>query len=234
MLEIKDLQVVYSGTQGASPALEGLGLSLAPREVCTVVGPSGGGKSTLLGAIAGIVPYQGSITLSGEPIDSHRHQIALVPQSYGLLPWQTVETNIRLPQRLGRRYADDATYSDIITRLGLTSLLGRYPHQLSGGQRQRVALARAFAMLPDLMLMDEPFAALDIVTAERSRELLADLWHRYPTTALVVTHSPTDAALLGHRTLVLGGRPGRIIYEGYRADAQTLHHHLSQCYAETD
>lgn len=169
-----------------------------------MVGPSGGGKSSLLGVLSGsLKPTSGEVLLGGKPLDSKEMQIALVPQSYGLLPWKTLGDNIRLPHALGRRSLGDAELADIIASLGIEALLHRYPHEVSGGQRQRAALARAFGMQPDLLLLDEPFSALDIVRAEQSQKLFLDLWQRYPCTTLLVSHKPSEALELGTRIAIL-------------------------------
>lgn len=234
-LQIHQLSIGYSSAEGLVPALEHISLDLADGTICTVAGPSGGGKSTLLHAIAGVLPhYEGTILLDGVRPMPTQHQIALVPQNYGLMPWKTVADNIALPQSLGKRSVATAERDEIVQRLGLEHLLNRYPHELSGGQRQRVALARAFGMQPDLLLMDEPFSALDIVTAERSRELFLQLWRRFPVTTLLVTHSPTEAAQLGHRAIVIAGTPGRIVADLYEPSQDALHRYLLSAYDDED
>ena len=182
------------------------------REIVTITGPSGSGKSTLLHCLSGIVtPTSGHLLLDDLPISPRTHQIALVPQQYGLFPWKRVASNIFLPSALGKRSVSPELQQEILDTLGLFDLLDRYPHQLSGGQRQRVALARAFIMQPDLLLLDEAFSALDVATAERSRQLFLELWARYPVPTLCVTHSPEEATTLAQRTLLLGGTPGTLL-----------------------
>lgn len=182
------------------------------REIVTITGPSGSGKSTLLHCLSGIVtPTSGHLLLDDLPISPRTHQIALVPQQYGLFPWKRVASNILLPAALGKRSVSPELQQEILETLGLFDLLDRYPHQLSGGQRQRVALARAFIMQPDLLLLDEAFSALDVATAERSRQLFLELWARYPVPTLCVTHSPEEATTLAQRTLLLGGTPGTLL-----------------------
>ena len=182
------------------------------REIVTITGPSGSGKSTLLHCLSGIVtPTSGHLLLDDLPISPRTHQIALVPQQYGLFPWKRVASKIFLPSALGKRSVSPELQQEILDTLGLFDLLDRYPHQLSGGQRQRVALARAFIMQPDLLLLDEAFSALDVATAERSRQLFLELWARYPVPTLCVTHSPEEATTLAQRTLLLGGTPGTLL-----------------------
>lgn len=210
-LSIRHLSHSYSSGSITTPALTDINLELEWGDVCALTGSSGVGKSTLLSILSGsITNYTGEVLLGGKELDSRVHQVALVPQNYGLLPWKTVEDNIRLPRQLGRRSLDDGELSLITRSLGLDELLSRYPHELSGGQRQRVALARAFGMKPDLMLLDEAFSALDIVTGERSRELFAELWQRYPCTTILVTHNPSDAIELAKYSIVFSGIPGRV------------------------
>ena len=201
-LHIQSLSASYTSStsrQGKKdPILTGVSASIG-EEIVSVIGPSGGGKSTLIYCLSGIIePTSGSITLNGLPLDPKRHQIALVPQQYGLLPWKRVRENILLPHSLGKRIVSEELQSSILHTLDIQSLLDRYPSELSGGQRQRVALARAFIMRPDLLL-----SALDIATAERCRDLFAELWQRYPTPTLLVTHSPEEATKLTSRTLLI-------------------------------
>ncbi len=202
-LSIRDLSLTYVSDAGEVSALSNLSLSVEAGAIYALCGPSGGGKSSLLGAIAGILPYEGEVLLGGERPSPREHHIALVPQSYGLLPWMTARDNIALPRRLGKPMMPEAETLAVAQTLGIADLLDKYPHQLSGGQCQRVALARAFGTKPDLLLLDEPFSALDVATAERSRELFLSLWKQYPTTTLIVTHSPHEAASLASRTIVL-------------------------------
>ena len=193
------------------------------REIVTITGPSGSGKSTLLHCLSGIVtPTSGHLFLDDLPISPRTHQIALVPQQYGLFPWKRVASNIFLPSALGKRSVSPELQQEILETLGLLDLLDRYPHQLSGGQRQRVALARAFIMQPDLLLLDEAFSALDVATAERSRQLFLELWARYPVPTLCVTHSPEEATTLAQRTLLLGGTPGTLLGDYRGASREDL------------
>lgn len=218
-----------------TPALSDICLELEQGHICALIGPSGSGKSSLLSVLSGIIThYEGNISLRGEKLDPKSHQIALVPQNYGLLPWRTLKENIRLPEELGRRSVDEGACSEIIDALGLRSLLDRYPHELSGGQRQRAALARAFVMQPDLLLLDEAFSALDVVTAERSRKLFVELWQRYPTTTLIVTHNPIEALELADTVAVLSGRPGKLVALLGNADEEQLRQHLYTAYHEVD
>ena len=202
-LKVQHLSAGYTSKQGLHTVLAGISFTLG-EEITSIIGPSGSGKSTLLHCLSGIIsPTSGSIFLGESPLDPRAHQIALVPQQYGLLPWKKVKANILLPQALGKRIVSEELQNSIIQTLDIAALLDRYPAELSGGQRQRVALARAFIMQPDLILLDEAFSALDIATAERCRTLFLKLWESYPTPTLVVTHSPAEAVALSSRTLLI-------------------------------
>lgn len=231
-LVISELAVSYPTQQTERDSvLLGISFSIG-REIVALTGASGAGKSTLLHTLAGIIPHQaGVITLGGIPLSAKTHQIALVPQQYGLYPWKRVRANILLPQQLGKRSVSTELQEEILATLGLSDLLERYPQELSGGQRQRVALARAFIMKPDLLLLDEAFSALDVVTAERSRELFLELWSRYPVPTLCVTHSPEEATLLASRTLLLGGQPARLLGDYHRPSRALIEEQLRQAHA---
>lgn len=215
MVEIKNLSVSYRTHTTVVPALADLTLSVGQGEICSIVGPSGCGKSTLLHVLAGICTrYGGSVTLDGVPVDPHRHRIGLVLQNYGLLPWKNVYQNALLGLRIAGIPASShpSNVDDILQSLDLMHLLRRYPSQLSGGQRQRVAIARAFILQPSLLLMDEPFSALDAITREQSQDLFLQVWQRNPVPTLFVTHSIEEALCVGSRIAVMSPSPGRIVH----------------------
>lgn len=182
----------------------------------SLVGPSGCGKSTLLRMIAGLErPSAGDVRVDDEaPAEARtRKAIAVVPQQPGLLPWRTVAANARLlldvdQRRNPRHHPDPAVLLD---EVGLGGFADRYPHELSGGMQQRVALVRGFSLGAPLVLMDEPFAALDEITRAEMRELLARLLHRHPATVVFVTHSISEAVYLSDRVLVCSPRPATIV-----------------------
>lgn len=210
-LIISDLSLSYRSAKETTSVLRGVSLEIPRGHIYAILGPSGGGKSSLLNAVAGVnTDYTGQILFGSQPLSSRTHSIALVPQHYGLMPWKSVQDNILLPLSLGKECVTEDILRDILSRLHLEELLHRYPHELSGGQRQRVALARAFAMKADLLLMDEPFSALDVLTAEQGRNLFLELWELYPITTLLVTHSPAEAKALAHRSVLLTGTPAKI------------------------
>nr|WP_293184478.1 ABC transporter ATP-binding protein [Nannocystis sp.] len=203
---------------GGLLALEGIDLELRRGELVTIVGPSGCGKSTLLRAVAGLLPTSsGSLTVAGlAPADARRQwgRQAFVFQDATLLPWRSVRDNVRLPLELGRHPDPDpaAAVARVLTLVGLQDFASTHPAELSGGMRMRASLARALVTRPELLLLDEPFGALDELTRERLNQELLGLWQRDGFAALAVTHSLAEAVLLADRVLVMRPRPGRITH----------------------
>ena len=191
-------------------ALEGLQLDVAAGEFLVVVGASGCGKSTLLNLFAGFErPTEGRVELSGEPIDGVEPRCGMVFQSYALFPWLSVRDNIGFgPAARGTR--DEDAIDDLIRLVGIEGFEDHYPAQLSGGMRQRVALARTLANKPDVLLCDEPFAALDAMTRQVLQEELSTLAATTGKTVVFITHSIDEALLLADRIVVLTARPGRV------------------------
>ncbi len=216
MIEIRDLSVSYPGSTSEENAIKNIQLTVPKGTVCAVIGPSGCGKSTLLKTVAGILsPTGGTILLDGEPISPKGQCIGFMPQNYGLLPWRTVEENIYLGRRIrGTRTEDlqDAA-REMMQRLGIYEFRQRFPQELSGGQRQRVALARVFLLHPDILLMDEPFSALDAISRESMQEVFLDLWHQLKITTVLVTHYVEEALYLGNKIVLMGTSPGHIVEE---------------------
>lgn len=201
---------------GALPVVEPLDLDLEPGSFLSLVGPSGCGKSTLLRLIAGLErATSGTVSIGGAaPAElRERKRLAVVPQQPGLLAWRTVAENARLLLQVNRRRspADHPDPMELLGEVGLLDFLDAYPHELSGGMRQRVALVRGFALGAPLVLMDEPFAALDEITRAEMRALLARLLERHPATVVFVTHSMAEAAYLSDRVLVMSPRPTRVV-----------------------
>ncbi|MGH9105384.1 MAG: ABC transporter ATP-binding protein [Acidimicrobiales bacterium] len=192
----------------ARPALDGVDLAIGRGSFFTVIGPSGAGKTTLLRVLAGLLPPDsGTVSVFGEPPAqaSRAKHLGWVPQSPALLPWRTVLENVRLPLQLNRRATcEPRDPGQILSRLGLATARDLLPAQLSGGMRQRVAVARAFAFAPRLLLMDEPFGALDEMTREHVGHLLLELWQAERPTVVFVTHSVTEAVMLSDEVAVLG------------------------------
>jgi NitT/TauT family transport system ATP-binding protein len=199
---------------GATAALDGIDLVIPPGQFLTLIGPSGCGKTTLLRLMAGLAdPDGGSVTVGDRAPRAAQtaRQLGFVPQSPGLLPWRTVRANARLLVDSGRRAGlPPAEIDALLERVGLDGFLRAYPHELSGGMQQRVALVRAFALDAPVLLMDEPFAALDEITRAEMRYLLLELAEEREATVVFVTHSIAEAVMLSDRVVVMTGRPGRI------------------------
>ncbi|GAA0413066.1 ABC transporter ATP-binding protein [Microbispora corallina] len=194
-------------------ALDGVDLDVREGEFLTLVGPSGCGKSTLLDLIGGLAaPTSGEILLDGEPVTGPGLDRGVVFQQYALFPWRTALANVAFgleAKSVPRREREERARH----HLGLVGLRGfedRYPHELSGGMRQRVAIARSLAFDPDVLLMDEPFAALDAQTRESLQEELLGIWERTGKTIVFITHGIDEAVYLGQRVAVMTSRPGRI------------------------
>jgi len=214
-VEARALSIGYAGPPSAA-VLAGVDLDVGRGEFLTVLGPSGCGKSTLLRAVADLLPpLGGRLSVLGKTPSQarRRREVAFVFQDATLLPWRTVRQNVELPLQVGRRNVSRlaaARPDHWIDLVGLGHLADRYPHQLSGGQRQRVAIARALQCEPDVLLMDEPFGALDEITRDRLNDELLGVWRRTGATILFVTHSVLEAVYLGGRVLVLAANPGRV------------------------
>lgn len=211
LLQLDDVGLVYQGSHGPQRVLQHISLSLDEGQHLTVVGPSGCGKSSLLRLIAGLqAPTEGQSRFAGQKMTGPRPDLAIVFQDYGLFPWKTVEENIRLPGQLHHHSLNKDQLEKLLQSLDLTAVRKHYPGELSGGQKQRTALGRAMAMQPKLLLMDEPFSALD----PAMRHQCYDLFRKYIGTSsmatIIVTHSPEEAAALGDKTVVFAKTGGVI------------------------
>ncbi len=211
LLQLDDVGLVYQGSHGPQRVLQHISFSLDEGQHLTVVGPSGCGKSSLLRLIAGLqAPTEGQIRFDGQKMIGPRPDLAIVFQDYGLFPWKTVEENIRLPGQLHHHSLNKDQLEKLLQSLDLTAVRKHYPGELSGGQKQRTALGRAMAMQPKLLLMDEPFSALD----PAMRHQCYDLFRKYIGTSsmatIIVTHSPEEAAALGDKTIVFAKTGGVI------------------------
>ncbi len=211
LLQLDDVGLVYQGSHGPQRVLQHISLSLDEGQHLTVVGPSGCGKSSLLRLMAGLeAPTEGQIRFDGQKMIGPRPDLAIVFQDYGLFPWKTVEENILLPGQIHHHPLDEGQLDKLLESLDLTVVRKHYPGELSGGQKQRTALGRAMAMQPKLLLMDEPFSALD----PAMRHQCYDLFRKYIGTSsmatIIVTHSPEEAAALGDKTIVFAKTGGVI------------------------
>jgi NitT/TauT family transport system ATP-binding protein len=214
-IEIHDVAIQYIKPKSDETfvAIKGVTLSVEKGSFVTVVGSSGCGKSTLLLAIAGLIPLaQGAISIDGRGVRGPGRDRAMVFQDASLLPWRSVHGNVRFGLELQRWRRDnvDERARRFTELVGLAKFSDYHPHQLSGGMRQRVNIARALAVDPDVLLMDEPFAALDAQTREVMGNELLRIWERDKKTALFVTHAIDEAIFLGDRVVVMAKDPGRI------------------------
>ncbi len=213
VINVKRLSKQYGG--GAEPilALKDIDFAIPEGEFLSIVGPSGCGKSTLLKILAGLMPASGGeALLNGTPIGGPRRDIGVVFQSPVLFPWRSVLNNVLLPadvQRLGRTVMEKRAY-DLLRLVHLNGFERRYPWELSGGMQQRVALVRALIHDPALLLMDEPFGALDAMTREQMNVELQRLWMERKKTVVFITHSTAEAVFLGDRVMVMTPRPGQV------------------------
>jgi NitT/TauT family transport system ATP-binding protein len=215
-IEIDQLGIRLGAGAQAFDAVHDVSLSIAPGEFVCVLGPSGCGKSTLLGALAGHwTPSRGSIHVDGAPVAGPHPDRGLVFQQHTLFPWKKVLDNVAFGlkmQGVGRRERRERA-RELLGLVGLAGFEDRYPIQLSGGMQQRVEIARVLINHPRVMLMDEPFGALDAQTRLKMQELLLDVWARVNTTIIFITHDIDEALFLADRILVMSPRPGRIIDE---------------------
>ena len=215
-IELRGVRVAFGRAGGETRALDGVSLQIRPGEFVSIVGPSGCGKSTLLHVVAGFTaPTSGVATLDGRPIVGPGADRGVVFQQYSLFPWLTVHDNVAYGLKArGVRRAERARVVDaLLARCGLRDFARHYPEQLSGGMRQRVGIVRAIANEPRVLLLDEPFGALDAQTREVMQEILLDLWQRFRTTVLFITHDVDEAVFLSDRVYVMTARPGTIKLE---------------------
>ncbi len=215
-LSLRDVGLTYRTKRGPFPALGPMTLHCADGEFVAVLGPSGCGKSTLLKLASGLLPpTQGEIRLHDNLILGPRKDVGIVFQQPTLLPWKTVRENVLMPLRVLRTYrpSDQEKASRLLATVGLERFADNYPHELSGGMQQRVGIARSLIHEPKLLLMDEPFAALDALTREQMTLELQSIWQRTGQLVLFITHSIPEAVILADRVIVLSAGPGRIIHE---------------------
>lgn len=209
ILKANHLSKRFTSRRGTVFALDDLSFHVNLGEFLCIVGPSGCGKTTLLRLLAGLIaPDKGEVFFEETPLRAPRPEIGLVFQQANLMPWRTVWDNIRLPLEISG--GDEAGLLRAIELVGLAEFSQSYPHELSGGMQQRVAIARALVQQPKILLLDEPFGALDALTRENLNQYLTDLWTATGTTVVMVTHNIREAVFLADRVMVMSQRPGRI------------------------
>lgn len=212
-LQAEGICHVYRGGSSELLALDGVSLSVDEGEFVAIVGPSGCGKTTLLRILGGLlVPTEGRVHLNGQPLSSPRRQVGYVFQNVNLMPWRTVLRNVMLPLEVAgvpRRVAEEQAQQSVAL-VGLEGFEQAYPRQLSGGMAQRVAIARALVGRPGVLLLDEPFGALDALSREQMNLELSRIWQTQRVTTVMVTHDLQEAIFLADRVLVMSPRPGRI------------------------
>jgi len=211
---VDGVRKVYNAGASALEAVSSVSFAARAGEFVSILGPSGCGKSTLLMMVAGLEPLTaGRIDVAGQPITGPRADIGVIFQDPVLLPWKSVLDNVLFPihilKRPVREYAERAR--QLLDMVGLSEFSAKRPHQLSGGMRQRVAICRALVHDPTLLLMDEPFSALDAITRDEMNAALLDIWQRYQKTVLFVTHGIREAVFLSDRVLVMARRPSTLI-----------------------
>lgn len=213
VLVADEITMTYLGGQGSLEALERVSFQVDAGEFLCIVGPSGCGKSTLLRVLGGLVrPTSGKVYIRGELLTAPRRQIGFVFQKANLMPWRTVLRNVTLPLEIKGLKAEEVGQQagELLKLVGLEGFEDAYPHELSGGMEQRVAIARALIHDPTILLLDEPFGALDALTREQMNLELLRIWQAKEKTVAMVTHSIQEAIFLADRILVMSSRPGHI------------------------
>ncbi len=228
-IDIADVSISLGEGRAAFEAVSGLDFAIAPGELVCILGPSGCGKSTLLGALAGHLPVTaGRLTVDGQQVRGPSPDRGMVFQQHTLFPWQRVRDNVAFGPRMrgvARRERDRAADA-ILSLVGLSGFEAFYPAQLSGGMQQRVEIARVLINQPRVLLMDEPFSALDAQTRGMMQEVLLDIWSKIPTTTVFVTHDIEEALFLADRIVVMSARPGRVIEDAVLPFARPRSHEL--------
>lgn len=212
-ISLRNVSKVFGGSGGVV-ALSDVSCEINDSEFVSVIGPSGCGKSTLLRILAGLIPYEeGEVEVSGQQVTGTMDQVGVVFQTSNLLPWLSVEENLTLGVKVNGGNVAAVDLAKMMATLGLEGFEKNHPHELSGGMRHRVAIGQALIRNPGVLLMDEPFGALDALTRDRLNMELLRIWQAERKTVVLITHSIAEAVLLSDRVLVLSDRPGRLVEE---------------------
>jgi NitT/TauT family transport system ATP-binding protein len=214
LVEIERVTIVFGKGRKAHKAVEETSIRIEPGEFVCILGPSGCGKSTLLNSVAGYVkPDSGEVRVDGELVTRPGPDRGMVFQQYSLFPWKTVKENVAFGPKIAGQsaIAAESVANTFLDMVGLSRFANRYPAELSGGMQQRVGIARALANYPRVLLMDEPFGALDAQTRLMMQESLLNIWNEFGTTVLFITHDVDEAIFLADRVLIMSASPGRII-----------------------
>ena len=210
-LVIESATKYYDTQSGPLHAIDNFSMNIKDGEFASVVGPSGCGKTTLLWSVAGLHPLtSGEVLLDGKPVTGPHPQIGMVFQEANLLPWRNLDKNIRFPFEIKREEPDTKRIEQLLERVGLAGFGGKFPRELSGGMQQRAAIVRALSFNPSVLLMDEPFGALDAFTRDEMNMLVEEIWLETQKTILFITHNITEAVFLSDRIFVMSERPGRL------------------------
>ena len=222
MIDIENVSVVYEGQKGQTEALKNVSMKINKGDFVVLLGPSGCGKTTLLNIVAGYNKHnEGKVTMEGETITGPSKERGVVFQSTNLYPWLTVKENIEYGLKINKQDKEriEKTSQAFLEEIALSEYANHYPFELSGGMKQRVALVRSLINDPKILLMDEPFGALDAMTRVNMQALLRTLWHKGDQTFFLITHDIDEALSLGTRVMVMSKNPGQIIKE-YHLDFQ--------------
>ena len=210
-LRVRNATKVYPTRSGDVLAIDRCSLDVKAGEIVSIVGPSGCGKTTLLWSMSGLHRLSaGDVLLDGKAIDGPSPEIGMVFQDANLLPWRNIYANINFPFEIKGTKPDRIWIDELLSRVGLEGFGGKFPRELSGGMQQRAALVRALSFKPSVLLMDEPFGALDSFTREEMNRMVEEIWMDSPTTIVLITHSIEEAIFLSDRIVVMSPRPGRV------------------------